>query len=99
VARRPRRVLVAPEVDRSISGLHPQLRRKLRAAADALAADHTVGKALRDELQGYFSFRIGGYRLIYRHLPRDSLELVAFGPRSRIYLDMVRLVRRTRKER
>jgi len=89
---------VSPEVDRSISGLHPHLRRKMRAAADALAADHAVGKALREELQGYFSFRIGGYRLVYRHLPRDNLELVAFGPRSRIYLDVVRLVRRARKE-
>jgi mRNA-degrading endonuclease RelE of RelBE toxin-antitoxin system len=98
VARRPRRVLVSPEVDRSISGLHPQLRRKMRAAADALAADCAVGKALREELQGYFSFRIGAYRLVYRRLPRDNLELVAFGPRSRIYLDLVRLVRRARKE-
>ena len=70
----------------------------MRAAVDALTADHALGKALREELQGYFSFRIGGYRLVYRRLPQGNLELVAFGPRSRIYLDLVRLVRRARRQ-
>ena len=87
---------MSPEVDSSISRLHPLTKRKLRAAADDLARDRAAGKALRDELRGYFSLRIGSYRLVYRRLPSGGLELVAFGPRRLIYQDAARLIRRTK---
>lgn len=75
-----------------IGGLHPQLKRKLRAAIEAVAAEPRSGKPLRDELNGLFSLRVGRHRLIYR-LARDRESLlIAFGPRERIYEETLRLV-------
>jgi len=71
--------------------LHPQLKRKVRAAIDQIVADPRSGKPLKDELSGLWSFRIGQFRLIYR-IDRRWIDVVAFGPRSRIYEDTYRLV-------
>jgi len=81
-----------------IRGLHPQIKRKLRAALTDIMADPLLGKALRDEFCGLRSFRVGKFRIIYRMSDRGetdrSIELVAFGPRVRIYEETYRLVAR-----
>ena len=64
------------------------LKRKVRAALQALLEDPCAGKALRNELQGLRSYRVGRFRIIYR-IGRD-LELVAFGPRDSIYVETYR---------
>jgi mRNA interferase RelE/StbE len=78
--------------------LHPQIKRKLRAALTDIVVDPLLGKTLRDELSGLRSFRVGKFRIIYRMSAlgeRDrSIELVAFGPRERIYEETYRLVAR-----
>ena len=84
----PRRLRVPHEVAALIRGLHPVLKRKVRAALEALIADPWEGKALRNELQGLRSYRVGRFRIIYR-IERD-LELIAFGPRDSIYLETYR---------
>jgi mRNA interferase RelE/StbE len=38
-----------------------------------------------DELSGLRSFRISSFRIIYRIKEPDQIELVAIGPRERIY--------------
>ena len=43
-----------------------------------------AGKPLEDNLNGYRSYRIGRYRLIYR-IEKGRLVLEAIGPRSDIY--------------
>lgn len=77
--------------------LHPGLKRKVRAALDALREDPASGKELRDELAGLHSFPVGRFRIIYRVIPKRVLELVAFGPRRAIYAETVRLIRRERE--
>jgi mRNA interferase RelE/StbE len=79
-----------------IRGLHPQLKRKLRAALQQLAAEPRSGKALKSELDGLWSFRVGRFRVIYRIGPGRRIDLVAFGPRERIYEETYRLVARGR---
>ena len=81
-----------------IRGLHPQIKRKLRAALAEIMADPHVGKALKDDLAGLWSFRVGKFRIVYRISQRAAMdrciELVACGPRERIYEETYRLVAR-----
>ena len=64
------------------------LKRKVRAALQALLENPRAGKALRNELRGLRSYRVGRFRIIYRI--GGDLELVAFGPRDSIYLETYR---------
>lgn len=74
-----------------IRGLHPDLKRKVRAALETVLAQPDCGKPLKAELAGLQSFRIGKLRLIYR-LRSRRIELVAFGARERIYEETFRLI-------
>jgi mRNA interferase RelE/StbE len=80
----------------AIRELHPDIKRKLRASLELLSADARAGKPLRNELAGLWSLRIGKFRLIYRVTAKRQLELIAFGPRERIYEETHRLLRRSR---
>ena len=88
-----RRLRVPGDVASLIQGLHPDLKRKLRAALDAIMADPSIGRALRDELAGLRSYRIGRFRLVYR-VAGSIIEIVAVGPRASIYEETWRRVRR-----
>jgi mRNA interferase RelE/StbE len=90
--KRPASKLRIPkDVADLIRGLHPQLKRKLRAALQQILVNPHSGKPLKNELAGLWSFRIGKFRAIYR-LRGKQLDLVAFGPRERIYEETYRLV-------
>jgi len=79
-------------------GLHPQLKRKLSASLRTILDDPASGKALRDELAGLRSYRVGRFRIIYRVAARGQVvELVAIGPRGRIYEETLRQVNRDQK--
>ncbi|HEU4370232.1 MAG TPA: type II toxin-antitoxin system RelE/ParE family toxin [Methylomirabilota bacterium] len=80
-----------------IRGLHPELERKIRAGLDTIQADPQAGKALRDDLAGLRSLRIGRSRIICRIASRGVIELVAIGPRRSIYQETLRLLRRARE--
>jgi len=80
-----------------IRGLHPQIKRKLRAALAEILVNPHAGKALKAELEGLWSFRVGKFRIIYRITRRAStrnVDLIACGPRERIYEETYRLVSR-----
>lgn len=76
-----------------IRTLHPELKKKIRAGLKTLLSNPAEGKALKDELAGLRSFRIGRFRIIYRE-GRNVIELVAIGPRERIYEDTYRLLKK-----
>ena len=90
----PRRLRVPHEVAALVRGLHPALKHKVRAALRAILDDPYSGKALRNELQGLRSYRVGRFRIIYR-LRRD-VELVAIGPRDSIYVETYRRIHEPR---
>jgi mRNA-degrading endonuclease RelE of RelBE toxin-antitoxin system len=77
-----------------IRGLHPRLTRKIRSGLDAILADPAAGKALRDELSGLWSFRVGKFRIVYRKAPDRAVEIVAIGPRRTIYEETFLSIRR-----
>ncbi len=89
----PRRLRVPPEVAALLRGLHPELKRRTRAGLERLVRDPGAGKALHGELAGLWSLRLGRLRIVYREVP-GAIEVVAVGPRERIYEETLRLVRR-----
>ena len=88
-----RRLRVPGDVASLIRGLHPDLKRRVRSALDAVVVDPSVGKALRDELAGLRSSRVGRFRIIYR-VAGSVIEIVAVGPRTTICEETWRRVRR-----
>jgi mRNA interferase RelE/StbE len=88
-----RRSLRVPDaVARTICGLHPKIKRKLRGALEAIAGSPRVGKPLKEELAGSWSLRVGRFRVIYRMGAARTMEIVAFGPRERVYEETLRLI-------
>jgi mRNA interferase RelE/StbE len=77
-----------------LRGLHPDLKRKVRAALGLIRSELEAGKLLKDELVGLRSLRVGRFRIIYRVGPRHTIDLVAVGPRHSIYAETLRLLRR-----
>ena len=90
------RLTVPIEIQRLIRKMHPDLRRKLRASLDLIASDPSSGKVLFDELEGLRSFRVSSFRVIYKTTDPKRIEIIAIGPRRRIYEATVRILRKQR---
>jgi mRNA interferase RelE/StbE len=89
------RLRVPDDVAALIRGMHPGLKKKIRAALEQIVADPHSGKALRDELNGLWSFRVGKFRIVYRLGRGRLIELVAVGSRAIIYEETYRLISRS----
>ena len=92
MARAPHKLRVPPALAALIRCLHPQIKRKLRGALEAIAADPGCGRPLKEELAGLWSVRVGKFRVIYRVSAARHIDLIAFGPRERIYEETHRLI-------
>ena len=87
---------VPPQVRDLIRQLHPNLKRKVRAALADILKDPACGKPLERELRGYWSLQVGRHRVIYRP-DEEGVEIVAVGPRRTIYEDAARQILRARE--
>jgi mRNA interferase RelE/StbE len=87
------KVKVTDETAHFLRALHPDLKRKIKAAMKILITSPDAGKVLRDELAGLRSFRVSRFRIIYR-TNRRMIEIVAVGPRERIYEETYRLIKK-----
>ena len=87
------RLNVPSKVTALICEMHPTLKKKVRAGLKKILDDPSEGKALRFELEGLWSFRIGSFRIIYR-IQKNTLDIVALGPRARIYEETYRLIKK-----
>jgi len=90
------RLTVPIEIQRLIRKMHPDLKRKLRASLNLIASDPSSGKVLFDELEGLRSFRVSSFRVIYKITDPKRIEIIAIGPRRRIYEETVRILRKER---
>ena len=88
------RLRIPHDVADLVRHLHPQLKRKVRGALGAIAADPRSGKPLKDDLAGLWSLRVGKFRVVYRIGTGRRVELVAVGSRERIYEETFRLIKR-----
>jgi len=77
-----------------IRGLHPEIKRKIRGSLKIIASEPGSGKPLKDEFAGLRSFRVSRFRIVYRIAEPREIQIVAIGPRDRIYEETYRLIRR-----
>jgi len=94
----PRRTLKTPtSVRHLIRHMHPNLKRKVRAALTDILANPDCGKPLKGELEGLWSFRIGQHRVVHRP-DEQGAEIVAIGPRITIYEDALKQIVLSRRK-
>jgi mRNA interferase RelE/StbE len=74
--------------------LHPEIKRKIKGSLKNIATDLNAGKPLKDELEGLRSYRVSRFRIIYRRGARKEIQVIAIGPRERIYEETYRLIRK-----
>ena len=77
-----------------IRSLHPHLKKKIKSSFQTILSDPFSGKALKDELIGLRSFRVSRYRIIFKVSDRKQIEVVAIGPRERIYEETFRILKK-----
>jgi mRNA interferase RelE/StbE len=85
---------IPDDVAQLIRSLHPTIKRKVRAALQAIVEAPACGKPLREELAGLRSYRIGRFRIVYRLVENRLIEIVTVGPRRCVYEETYRKVRR-----
>jgi mRNA interferase RelE/StbE len=86
--------VVPKDVRELIRTMHPSLKKKVKAGLKMILSDPSSGKALMDERSGLRSFRISSFRIIYRIKEPRQIELVAIGPRERIYEETFRIIQK-----
>jgi mRNA interferase RelE/StbE len=87
--------LVVPRgVQKLIRRMHPSLKKKVKASLKIILSEPYSGKALMEELSGLRSFRISSFRIIYRIKEPHRIELIAIGPRERIYQETFRIIQK-----
>lgn len=88
---------VPDEVAETLRNLHPDLKKKVRAALRIILSEPNSGKALKEELAGLRSFRVSRFRIVYRS-SKKQIEIIAIGPRARIYEETYRFVRKEKPD-
>ena len=53
-----------------------------------------MGKSLKDELEGEKSYRVSRFRIIYQISTKNIIEIVAIGPRTTIYEETFRTIKK-----
>jgi len=87
------RLRISYRVAALVRGMHPRLKKKIKASLERILLNPNEGKSLKDELAGLRSFRVGRFRIIYR-IQKNHVEIVAIGPRERIYEETFYLLRK-----
>ena len=85
---------IPDDVARLIRNLHPIIKKKVRAALQAILEKPTCGKPLKEELAGLRSLRMGRLRIVYRLGEDGTIEVVSIGPRRHVYEETYRKIRR-----
>jgi mRNA interferase RelE/StbE len=88
------KIKTSDEIANLIRGTHPSLKKKIRSALTIIINNPDIGKSLRGELTGLKSYRVSSFRIIYRISSRQSIELIAIGPRKTIYEETYRLIKK-----
>jgi mRNA-degrading endonuclease RelE of RelBE toxin-antitoxin system len=96
VARRP--LDLPHEYQRAIAALHPDVKRRVRAALDAIREDPTFGDPLEGELDTFRKIALGSWRLVYRADAR-AIRIYALGRRATVYSELVARLRGVKERR
>ena len=77
--------------------LHPEIKRKIKGSLKHIITEPNSGKSLKEELEGLRSFRVSRLRIVYRIAEPKEIQIIAIGPRVRIYEATYRLLRKESK--
>lgn len=81
-------LLFTKQAKKDIAQLPVLIKNKISGALDRIATNPLLGKALKGELQGLRSFRIGDYRIIYQINKKEILIIILkIGHRKGVYRD------------
>jgi mRNA interferase RelE/StbE len=93
----PHKLRVPDHIVSLIRGMHPLLKKRVKAALSQISNDPHCGKSLKEELSGLRSYRIKRFRIIYKVSKKKQINIVALGPRKYIYEETFRIIRKSRK--
>lgn len=81
---------IPPHVADVIRSLHPDLKRSVKSAVRAVAADPECGEPLLRELHGLWKYRVRRFRIVYA-IDRKTrvLRIMAVGHRQSIYEQLI----------
>jgi mRNA interferase RelE/StbE len=88
------KLVVPAHILELIRAMHPSLKKKVKSSLRMILSDPDLGKALMEELAGLRSLRVSSFRIIYRIKDPEQIELVAIGPRGRIYEETFRILQK-----
>ena len=88
------KIRVPDEVAKMLGGMHPELKRRVKFALKKILSVPHSGKSLRDDLKGLNSVKVGRLRIIYRIASDRIIEIIAIGPRKRIYEETYLLLKK-----
>ena len=84
---------------RAIERLHPTAKSRIRTALERLAETPYLGKPLSGPLYGYWSYRVGNYRIIYQVIEQELVIFVfAVGHRKDVYSSLKRVLHRLQRK-
>jgi len=87
-------LVVPADIRELIRTMHPSVKKKVKSSLKMILSDPRVGKALMDELAGLRGMSASSFRIIYRIKDPEQIELVAMGPRARIYGETFRIIQK-----
>lgn len=97
MTKKPHQLRVPDDIVALIRGMHPHLKNKIKGSLQTIVAEPHSGKPLKEELAGLRSFQVSRFRIIYRISRKQQIEIVAIGPRERIYDETYRIIAREDK--
>lgn len=90
----PFRPDIPPHVAEVIRSLHPDLKRSIKSAVRAIAADPACGEPLKRELNGLRKYRVRRFRMVYAvDQKARGIRLMAVGHRRHVYDDLTERLR------
>jgi len=82
-----------------IRDLHPEIKRKIKGSLKNIATEPNSGKPLKEELEGLRSFKVRRFRIVYRIAESGEIQIIAIGPRERIYEETYRLIKKISQQK
>lgn len=93
------RLAIAPRLAERIRRLPPDVKRRVREAMRAIAADPTSGEPLRQDLSAYTKYRVRRFRIVYEvDRAARTVRIMAVGHRRVVYEDLAEGLRERSSE-
>jgi mRNA interferase RelE/StbE len=95
----PFRPDIPPHVADIIRSLHSDLKRSIKSAVQAIAADPGCGEPLRRELEGLWKYRVRRFRIVYATDRKTrTVRLMAVGHRQNVYEELAARMKSEKKD-